>query len=921
MKSGFVGRLTCVFFVLFLISVPWTSSSPALRKSPSRSILENLEPLSIDVSPQDGLTVYHSYDEVTAELSQIATDHGDIVRVQSIGKTAQMRDIWAVEITDNPGVDEDEPEVLFIGNHHAREWMSVEVPMYVINFLVDQYAVNQSVKDIVDHREIWVLPTVNPDGRVYDGGDDPTSYRNWRKNRVLNDDGSRGVDPNRNYGYFWGAAGASDIPSSQVYRGKYPFSEKETRAVRDFCREHDFVFAASYHSFSQLILWPWGGTDNVTASDDLFTAVAHGMADRMTNRAGSSHPGYTPTKGSNLYFTSGDTTDWLYGELGVYAFTIELYPSQFDAGPEVSFPYNGFHPREDKVLPVCEDNLGAALYLMRIADNPYQVMNHITLSSPTPRKYINATENGSFQILLLNDGNESSLFHVSYSSIPGWSMALTNVSIPVPVNSTAYTTLSVDVPPSASPGTYPISVNATSLFNSSFTDTLKLEVVVPPNNDVGVSSINPFAARSTYPMGNYSFTSTARNYGKNSQSSFETTIEIRELGPSTTTNLIYEDAESPSSWTVIDWDAASSPDQWHRVSTYSHSGSYSWWVGNDATGRYRDRTFQMLRSPPFSLGNVTGATFSFYQKLNTEPDYDYCTVEIGYGNNWTVLASYSGNVAPTFQPVSFDISRFVGQEKLQVRFRFTSDEGVISAGWYVDDISIDVEVPFETTVFGPASQWTSPLPFHMNQTMNWRYKFIQGGDFKIVARTNLTGDENPNNDEMSRIISIDPGRYRIFLQTGWNLVSSPLVPSATSPSLLLSSLGDSFVEARVYNSSDLSHPWKTFSTSKTYGDLNYIDHKMAIWIRVSRNATLDMAGLRASSVKINLTAGWNFVGYPSLTDRRISDSIAGLLVERIEGFSPALPYHLRVMSTQEYLITGRGYWFCLAEDAVWVVSP
>ncbi len=96
--------------------------------------------------------------------------------------------------------------------------------MYILNYLTDNYPTNTTIANIVDNRQIWVIPCVNPDGRVWDSsGDDPSSYKNWRKTRSDNGDGSFGVDPNRNYDYMWGGAGASDNPSYDNYRGPEPF--------------------------------------------------------------------------------------------------------------------------------------------------------------------------------------------------------------------------------------------------------------------------------------------------------------------------------------------------------------------------------------------------------------------------------------------------------------------------------------------------------------------------------------------------------------------------------------------------------------------------------------------------------------------------------------------------------------------------
>ncbi|MCJ2564463.1 MAG: M14 family metallopeptidase, partial [Candidatus Thermoplasmatota archaeon] len=404
MKSTFL--IPIVLILLFI-----SSTSPAITSEEEmKSVSPLLEPASGGpVDPSDGVTDYHTYDEMVTELDQVVADHSPIVSLISIGSTYEGRDIWAMKISDNPQIEEDEPEVYFNCMHHAREWLTLEFCLYVIEVLTDGYGVNMTITDMINGRQLWIVPMVNPDGRTYDGGDDPTSYTNWRKNRSPNGDGTYGTDLNRNYGWMWGGAGSRDLTWTQTYRGSGPFSELETSAIRDFVMQHDFVFAISYHTYSQLILYPWGNTENITEDDDILSTLATEMSNRVTNKAGSSYPGYTPQKASDLYLTTGTDDDWLYGEMGILSFTFELYPHWNDADPAVSFPYNGFHPREDKILPVCEDNLAAALFLLEIADNPFQVMNHMSLSAEVERMTIQRTETGFFNITVLNDGKDSNL--------------------------------------------------------------------------------------------------------------------------------------------------------------------------------------------------------------------------------------------------------------------------------------------------------------------------------------------------------------------------------------------------------------------------------------------------------------------------------------------------------------------------------
>ncbi|MBN1562173.1 zinc carboxypeptidase, partial [candidate division KSB1 bacterium] len=274
----------------------------------------------IDDDPGDpDAGLYHTYAELTSELSSLADAHSDIAAVMPIGTSHQGRELWAIKISDDVNTDEDEKVIALMGAHHAREWISVEVPVLIARYLLDNYDANQMVKDYVDNAEIWVVPLVNPDGHHYSVSSD----RLWRKNRRDNGDGSYGVDLNRNYSYAWGGPGSSGDTFSETYRGPSPFSEPESRACRDFLSAIEPRALISYHSYSQLILFPWGYTEDPAPDKALLEHLAVTMANEIKAVHNVS---YTADQASGLYLASGDTVDWLYALLGVPAFTIELRP-------------------------------------------------------------------------------------------------------------------------------------------------------------------------------------------------------------------------------------------------------------------------------------------------------------------------------------------------------------------------------------------------------------------------------------------------------------------------------------------------------------------------------------------------------------------------------------------------------------------
>ncbi len=303
---------------------------------------------------------YHSYQELKSELQELAKKFPSLAKQEEIGRSHEGRSILAIKISDNVLLNEEEPGILFLCCHHAREWISVEVPLLIAPYFLEHYQSNPDIQKIINEAQIWVVPLVNPDGLEYS----IRTYRYWRKNRRLNPDGSFGVDLNRNYGFNWGIdnRGSSPQPASEVYRGPSPFSEPETKAIRELFSRFNFQALISYHSYSQVILYPWGFTTAPADKNELLKDLAQKMSDFMFPINGRR---YTYGQASSLlYLTNGDTTDWAYGLFGIPAFTIEL--------PPVDLLQGGFFNAEADIQPIFEENLAAALELIRWAINNYQ---------------------------------------------------------------------------------------------------------------------------------------------------------------------------------------------------------------------------------------------------------------------------------------------------------------------------------------------------------------------------------------------------------------------------------------------------------------------------------------------------------------------------------------------------------------------
>ncbi len=323
---------------------------------------------------------FHDYAELTAALTDLGTRHADVARVVSIGKSLEGRDIWAIHINssaqDRERGESSRPGAIFMGNHHAREHLSAEVPLMLAQYLLANRE-QPAIRAAIENRDIWIIPMVNPDGAEWDISS--SRYKMWRKNRRNNGDGTYGVDLNRNYGFKWGTGGSSKDPSSDVFMGPAPFSEPETQVIKSFVSSHlNAKVLLSFHTFSELVLYPWGNSN-----DPIANSRDHSVFEKMA-RTMAGWNGYTPEQSSDLYIASGDTTDWAYGEHGIFAFTFELSPSSMWEG--------GFYPGAGVIDRVFNANIRPCLYMIDVADDPYRVLSKDVALSPEARYSTNPME-------------------------------------------------------------------------------------------------------------------------------------------------------------------------------------------------------------------------------------------------------------------------------------------------------------------------------------------------------------------------------------------------------------------------------------------------------------------------------------------------------------------------------------------------
>jgi murein tripeptide amidase MpaA len=311
-----------------------------------------------------GYGYFHTYAEVKAQIDDTVAAHPGIVQRFSMGTSYEGRPIWGVKVSDNVGSDEGEPEVFVVAQLHANERASGEMALYLMDLLVDGYGSDSRITDIVNSREIWIVPVANPDGAEYDMSDGV--FRRWRKNRQPIPGSSYvGIDLNRQFGFKWNCCGGgSNNPSSPKYRGTEPWQAPETRAYRDFILsrvvggQQQLAIALSIHAQGRLVLWPYAYTKKdhppTMRYDDWRAFVALGRDVAALN-------GYRARQTSDLYVVDGDEGDWAYHAQGIFAFAFELAAGS----PE------RMYPTLTQLQADQARNRPALLLLLEAADCPY----------------------------------------------------------------------------------------------------------------------------------------------------------------------------------------------------------------------------------------------------------------------------------------------------------------------------------------------------------------------------------------------------------------------------------------------------------------------------------------------------------------------------------------------------------------------
>ncbi len=332
-----------------------TQSVPSFRNSQCGQLPDYEIPQHFSHGSMGG---YLTLDELYAELDEMRSLYPSLVSArQNVdpATTAGGRSLYYVRISDQPDINESEPEVLFLSLTHAREPMGMQQLVFFMWYLIENYSTDPEIQYLIDHTEIYFIPCVNPDGYEYNRSTNPSGGGLWRKNRRNNGDGSYGIDLNRNYGFQWGYdnVGSSPNGTDETYRGTSAFSEAETQAVRNFVQGHEFLLIQDYHTYSNVLLFPWGYIDQHTSDSLLFRAYSK----RMTSENGFAFGTANECIGYNA---NGGSFDWYYGD--------QISKEKIIAwGPEVGDPNDGFWPAEALIDDICQLYIAENLYMVRFA--------------------------------------------------------------------------------------------------------------------------------------------------------------------------------------------------------------------------------------------------------------------------------------------------------------------------------------------------------------------------------------------------------------------------------------------------------------------------------------------------------------------------------------------------------------------------
>lgn len=320
-----------------------------------------------------------TYQELMDNLDSMAAKYPNLITARQVIDSNTMtwdgHYIYWMRMSDNPNTDENEPEALFTALHHAREPASMQQVVFFMWYMLENYDTDPEIKYLVDNTELYFIPCVNPDGYLFNESTDPNGGGLWRKNR-RNNGGSMGVDLNRNYSYKWGYdnTGSSPSANNETYRGPSAASEPEIQDMQNFVNSRHIEITLNYHTYGNLLIHPWGYSDQNTVDSVTFRAFAKYMTRYNHYVTGTG----TETVG---YVTNGDSDDWGYGDTS-------SRPAIFSMTPEAGDGSYGFWPPSSAIEDICKENMHQNLAVPRLLLNFGEVEDKTPLFFTDTNSYV-----------------------------------------------------------------------------------------------------------------------------------------------------------------------------------------------------------------------------------------------------------------------------------------------------------------------------------------------------------------------------------------------------------------------------------------------------------------------------------------------------------------------------------------------------
>ncbi|XP_077117134.1 carboxypeptidase A1-like [Ranitomeya variabilis] len=299
-------------------------------------------------------STYHTIEEIYSWIDSLVTEYPQLVRKIDIGQSYEGRPIYALKFSTGGN----KPAIWIDTGIHSREWITQATGVWTAKKIASSYGVDSSLTDILNHFDIFLEIVTNPDGYAYTH----STNRMWRKTRSINVGSSCiGVDPNRNWNAGFGGPGSSSNPCAETYHGAHPHSEPEVNSVADFILAHGNVKAMlTIHSYSQMLLFPYGYTTNLAPDHEELMELAKQTAVSLASLHGTRYTYGTTI--ATIYRADGTTTDWAYNNGIKYSYTFELR----DTGKY------GFLLPAEQIVPTAEETWLALMTIMEhVKNHPY----------------------------------------------------------------------------------------------------------------------------------------------------------------------------------------------------------------------------------------------------------------------------------------------------------------------------------------------------------------------------------------------------------------------------------------------------------------------------------------------------------------------------------------------------------------------